>query len=242
MDSNKNPVYPAGTWSGGLEQYSNGSSSYARPASQSHTRANTVGNVPFTPATPNMPYHSGYFVLSPAFSPNTGVGHPPEHPPTLAGGKHEISYSMDAYRPTPLRSGSHPYMTTHANSHTNSPPQSRPSRQRSASHSNSLMPPHGTPSLVPQQNNLHSLPQSPTRSSVNVASTQYPSSPSRPFACDMCALSFSRHHDLRRHRDTHTGDKPYSCNGGCGKTFTRKDALKRHQVVKGCGKVEEPWS
>ncbi|KAI0062903.1 hypothetical protein BV25DRAFT_1824948 [Artomyces pyxidatus] len=37
---------------------------------------------------------------------------------------------------------------------------------------------------------------------------QYPASPQRPFACDMCAL----------------------CNGPCGKTFTRKDALKRHQV------------
>ncbi|EED77058.1 predicted protein, partial [Postia placenta Mad-698-R] len=51
----------------------------------------------------------------------------------------------------------------------------------------------------------------------------------RPFSCDMCALSFNRQHDLKRHRDTHTGEKPFQCNGGCGKTFTRKDALKRHQ-------------
>ncbi|KAF9653196.1 hypothetical protein BDM02DRAFT_3088032 [Thelephora ganbajun] len=58
---------------------------------------------------------------------------------------------------------------------------------------------------------------------------QYPASPPRPFACDMCALSFNRQHDLKRHRDTHSGDKPFLCES-CGKTFTRKDALKRHQV------------
>ncbi|CCM01479.1 uncharacterized protein FIBRA_03533 [Fibroporia radiculosa] len=68
---------------------------------------------------------------------------------------------------------------------------------------------------------------------------QYPASPQRPFSCDMCALSFNRQHDLKRHRDTHTGDKPFVCNGGCGKTFTRKDALKRHQLVKRCGLEDE---
>lgn len=67
-------------------------------------------------------------------------------------------------------------------------------------------------------------PQSPIDSSM-----QYPASPPRPFACDMCALSFNRQHDLKRHRDTHSGDKPFLCES-CGKTFTRKDALKRHQV------------
>lgn len=68
------------------------------------------------------------------------------------------------------------------------------------------------------------VPQSPIDSSM-----QYPASPPRPFACDMCALSFNRQHDLKRHRDTHSGDKPFLCES-CGKTFTRKDALKRHQV------------
>lgn len=77
------------------------------------------------------------------------------------------------------------------------------------------------------------VPQSPIDGSM-----QYPASPPRPFACDMCALSFNRQHDLKRHRDTHSGDKPFLCES-CGKTFTRKDALKRHQTVKKCGPLKQ---
>ncbi|KAJ7785251.1 hypothetical protein DFH07DRAFT_948325 [Mycena maculata] len=66
----------------------------------------------------------------------------------------------------------------------------------------------------------------------------YPASPPRPYPCDVCALSFDRHHDLKRHRTTHAGERPYVCNGGCEKTFTRKDALKRHQLSKECGRLE----
>jgi uncharacterized Zn-finger protein len=79
----------------------------------------------------------------------------------------------------------------------------------------------------PTPPNAQYVPQSPIDGSM-----QYPASPPRPFACDMCALSFNRQHDLKRHRDTHSGDKPFLCEP-CGKTFTRKDALKRHQVS-GC--------
>ncbi|KZT43635.1 hypothetical protein SISSUDRAFT_963345, partial [Sistotremastrum suecicum HHB10207 ss-3] len=50
----------------------------------------------------------------------------------------------------------------------------------------------------------------------------------RPFQCDLCPLSFSRQHDLKRHRDTHNGEKPFTCFQ-CGKSYTRKDALSRHQ-------------
>ncbi|OAX41068.1 hypothetical protein K503DRAFT_767999 [Rhizopogon vinicolor AM-OR11-026] len=80
--------------------------------------------------------------------------------------------------------------------------------------------PNATYSTQPYINDAHMVP-----------AVQYPASPTRPFSCDMCALSFNRQHDLKRHRDTHSGEKPFLCNGGCGKTFTRKDALKRHQVI-----------
>lgn len=102
--------------------------------------------------------------------------------------------------------------------------------------SNPYATPQGYPTQPPPPHPAHSIPNisqyppSMTFSAPTEGSSQYPASPQRPYSCDLCALSFNRQHDLKRHRDTHTGEKPFLCNGGCGKTFTRKDALKRHQV------------
>ncbi|KAG1867376.1 hypothetical protein F4604DRAFT_1927688 [Suillus subluteus] len=122
------------------------------------------------------------------------------------------------------------------------PPQEYPMRQPAHS-PNQMYPPagpsrsHTTPNVTQPyviDGQIAPTVQYPTSPTV-----QYPASPTRPFSCDMCALSFNRQHDLKRHRDTHSGEKPFLCNGGCGKTFTRKDALKRHQLVKHCGYDED---
>lgn len=101
----------------------------------------------------------------------------------------------------------------------------------SRTHSSHHYPTSQSPNMSHAQDALsHYAAQMAYAEQMDPGSSQYPASPQRPFSCDMCALSFNRQHDLKRHRDTHTGEKPFLCNGGCGKTFTRKDALKRHQV------------
>ncbi|CDO77334.1 hypothetical protein BN946_scf184775.g25 [Trametes cinnabarina] len=154
------------------------------------------------------------------------------------------TYAVDGHHGSPnghvsSRSHSQSYSHSHSPSH---------GLQHSPSHAYSqgqaMSPSYGAPLASSPQSHSAMADMATAQYASQAAyaqhidTSQYPASPPRPFACDMCALSFNRQHDLKRHRDTHTGEKPFFCTGGCGKTFTRKDALKRHQLVKRCG-IEE---
>jgi len=58
----------------------------------------------------------------------------------------------------------------------------------------------------------------------------------RPFVCRFCSQTFVREKDCRRHEAIHSVKKGFTCSGtlknntqwGCGRGFTRADALARH--------------
>lgn len=54
----------------------------------------------------------------------------------------------------------------------------------------------------------------------------------RPFRCGVCAAGFVRRHDLVRHARIHGTGKDFTC--GCGKGFSRMDALNRHRQRQIC--------
>lgn len=165
---------------------------------------------------------------------------------------HRSSYPTvpDHAPPAPMGRSSHEYHSSHPSS---PPPQSptHPSHGYShhhaasssyAPHSPAYAPypqPYGQSHYGQESMMVHSPTYDMSMSSSPPFSSEYAMSLPRAFGCDMCSLSFHRQHDLKRHEKTHSGSKPYTCNGGCGKTFTRKDALKRHQLVKKCGTFDD---
>jgi hypothetical protein len=50
----------------------------------------------------------------------------------------------------------------------------------------------------------------------------------RNHICDVCQAGFFRPHELERHAEKHRSDPQHKCV--CGKSFFRKDALRRHAV------------
>ncbi|CCX07803.1 hypothetical protein FPQ18DRAFT_93870 [Pyronema domesticum] len=187
-------------------------SSYA----SSYNQHNHLNSQPQQPTTHNL------------YSPHSGSAPPPPPPPPSSG-----SYYTSSYPPLPQMSP-------------NSPSSTRPMSAGTSSYQTSLVPLQPQPH--PQYRPPYSLPV-PMGSTVmgaghlgnsmmhHIPRAHHPVQ-DRPFKCDVCPQSFSRNHDLKRHKRIHLAVKPFPCDN-CDKSFSRKDALKRHRLVKGCGKASE---
>lgn len=61
------------------------------------------------------------------------------------------------------------------------------------------------------------------------------------YICQTCNKAFSRPSSLRIHSHSHTGEKPFKCpHGGCGKAFSVRSNMKRHE--RGCHGGGSPGS
>jgi len=208
----------------------NGYSSPA-PMAPVHSTSPTSLHTTYDNTNHTQPQYPAYYNTSSNYPPNQPANNEQIYPSISPMNYAQPYHSQTTPRPQfPVPQASYPH--AYSNSYSQSSSLSNPpmSRLQLQTH------PYGFPSSAEQPHPTIPIPQT-----IGISS-DYSTSPGRPHSCDLCALSFNRQHDLKRHRETHTGEKPYLCNGGCGKTFTRKDALKRHQLVKSCGQVEDTWS
>jgi uncharacterized Zn-finger protein len=216
--------YPSNSPTSYLLSYSDDAHSPTSDRNYSHSYYPANG-VSYNHSTPSPTGHQSYSSFPSQTSDDSTV---------IYGQRH--SHHRQIHRPQ----STHPYHTAYSQSSLQdnaqnlaypqqySPPSPGHTRERYYSPPQSYMSQPDSPTHYGS-----SPPHYPTQIPLSPASATAPhlsGSPTRPFLCDLCTLSFNRQHDLKRHRETHTGEKPYFCNGGCGKTFTRKDALKRHQV------------
>ena len=82
----------------------------------------------------------------------------------------------------------------------------------------------------------HNIQNKPVQSAqyqapvVNHNSSSVNTAQKKGFKCLKCGKSFTRKTSLERHDRAHTGEKPFTCDV-CGKQFSQKAVLHRHTVI-----------
>jgi uncharacterized Zn-finger protein len=221
---------------GGGQTTPPGLSTSQQPQSAILTSQNAISNQPPTPSSASAhvdsythtrpPTTPGYYTASSTPQQSSFSSYPPQHSPT--------QHSPQNGGPVPRGLGS---LSGQAQGAGMAPPapyrpyphyQPLPTMGASAVMSN-IHQPGGQMSMIPGMG----VPQYGHPMMYGGGHGQAPPQSERPFKCDQCVQSFSRNHDLKRHKRIHLAVKPFPCTF-CSKSFSRKDALKRHRLVKGC--------
>ncbi|KAH7884333.1 hypothetical protein F5I97DRAFT_1440897 [Phlebopus sp. FC_14] len=121
-------------------------------------------------------------------------------------------------------------------------------RRRSSASSSSRPSLHhhtSSASAVPSSHFLHAPSPSTHHRSHSMSSIQRPRSVASPamldansrrrrhpasFECELCHQTFTAQFSLRRHQQSHTGERPFECSiPGCGQRFFNSSDCKRHE-------------
>ncbi|KAH8705612.1 hypothetical protein BGW36DRAFT_311236 [Talaromyces proteolyticus] len=149
--------------------------------------------------------------------------------PTPPSERGSVSQELHMSPPAPINTttNSSTYPAVASSSANSFTPTNEPQYPRAHSVSAPVTPSHVPPMISPVNpawQHHHYFPPS--------GAASYPQNHDR-YVCRTCHKAFSRPSSLRIHSHSHTGEKPFRCTHvGCGKAFSVRSNMKRHE--RGC--------